>query len=194
MGGRTICAALRGEHRVARKKFGYTLTVVCHILASRSLSTKSRTFAKFILSAFCIGMRSGARSSMPPPHLIYIVADDLGTYDVPFTNSGSEILTPTLSRLANGGLVLDQYYVQPLCTPSRSSFMTGRHPVQLGLQHGVIRCSVPDAVPANETMLPTILRGAGYKTHFLVITQGLNPLDWPQALFSLLRPFSLCSD
>ena len=51
------------------------------------------------------------------PHLIYIVADDLGTFDVPFTGSGSEVSTPTLSRLAGGGLTLDGYYVQPLCTP-----------------------------------------------------------------------------
>ena len=100
-------------------------------------------------------------------HIIWIVADDLGTFDVPFTGSGSEVRTPTLSRLAASGLVLDGYYVQPLCTPSRAAFMTGRHPVQLGLQHGVIRDSVPDSVPANETMLPELLREAGYRTHFV---------------------------
>ena len=48
-----------------------------------------------------------------PPHIVWIIADDLGTFDVPFTNSGSEVLTPTLSRLAAGGLVLDQYCVCP---------------------------------------------------------------------------------
>lgn len=101
------------------------------------------------------------------PHFVWIVADDLGTFDVPFTNSGSEIITPTLSRLAAEGLVLDSYYVQPLCTPSRAAFMTGRHPAQLGLQHGVIRDAVPDAVPANETMLPLLLRAAGYRTHMI---------------------------
>ena len=101
-----------------------------------------------------------------PPHFIWIVADDLGTFDVPFTNSGSEVRTPTLSRLAANGLVLDSYYVQPLCTPSRAAFMTGRHPVSLGLQHGVILDAVPDAVPINETLLPQLLRAAGYKSYF----------------------------
>jgi arylsulfatase B len=105
--------------------------------------------------------------SLPPPHIVYIVADDLGTFDVPFTGSGSEVVTPTLSALAADGLVLDSYYVQPLCTPSRSSFMTGRHPVQLGLQHGVIRDGVPDAVPINETMLPALLKESGFKTYFI---------------------------
>ena len=106
-------------------------------------------------------------NNLPSPHIVWIVADDLGTFDVPFTNSGSEVRTPTLSRLAAAGLVLDQYYVQPLCTPSRAAFMTGRHPVQLGLQHGVIRDADPDAVPANETMLPELLHDAGYHTFFL---------------------------
>jgi arylsulfatase A-like enzyme len=96
------------------------------------------------------------------PHLVWVVADDLGTHDVPFTGTGSEVITPTLSRLAGAGLVLDSYYVQPLCTPTRAAFMTGRHPVSLGLQHGVIRDAVPDAVPINETMLPELLRAAGY--------------------------------
>ena len=106
-----------------------------------------------------------AADDSAPPHLIWIVADDLGTFDVPFTNSGSEVRTPVLSRLAQSGLVLDGHYVQPLCTPSRAAFMTGKHPVQLGLQHGVIRDSVPDAVPIRETMLPKLLQTAGYTCH-----------------------------
>ena len=90
------------------------------------------------------------------PHIVQIVADDLGFNDVPFSGTGSEILAPTLTDLAARGLVLDNYYVQPLCTPTRAAFLTGRHPIQLGLQHGVIRDAVPDAVPINETMLPQV--------------------------------------
>ena len=104
------------------------------------------------------------RTMNPPPHLIFIVADDLGTFDVPFTGSGSEIITPALSQLADRGLVLDHYYVQPLCTPTRAALLTGRHPVQVGLQHGVIRDAVPDALPVNETTLPKLLSAAGYRT------------------------------
>jgi arylsulfatase A-like enzyme len=102
---------------------------------------------------------------MGQPHIIWVVADDLGSFDVPWTGTGSEIRTPHLSQLASSGLVLDSYYVQPLCTPTRAAFLTGRHPVQLGLQHGVIRDAVPDAVPAAEVMLPELLRAGGYATH-----------------------------
>ena len=104
------------------------------------------------------------------PHIVWVVADDLGTFDVPFTGTGSEIRTPHMTQLAASGLVLDHFYAHPLCTPSRAAFMTGRHPAQLGLQHGVIRDSVPDAVPITETMLPELLRDAGYATVAIVTT------------------------
>lgn len=67
-------------------------------------------------------------SETPPPpfqpHLIFILADDQGFRDVGY--HGSEIRTPTLDRLAAEGVKLENYYVQPMCTPSRSQFITGR--------------------------------------------------------------------
>lgn len=58
------------------------------------------------------------------PHLIFILADDQGFRDVGY--HGSEIRTPTLDKLAAEGVKLENYYVQPMCTPSRSQFITGR--------------------------------------------------------------------
>uniref|UniRef100_A0A8C5SL46 Sulfatase N-terminal domain-containing protein n=1 Tax=Laticauda laticaudata TaxID=8630 RepID=A0A8C5SL46_LATLA len=68
-------------------------------------------------------------SETPPlptfqPHLIFILADDQGFRDVGY--HGSEIRTPTLDKLAAEGVKLENYYVQPMCTPSRSQFITGR--------------------------------------------------------------------
>lgn len=62
------------------------------------------------------------RSSQP--HIIFIMVDDQGFRDVGY--HGSEIKTPTLDRLAATGVKLENYYVQPLCSPSRSQLMTGR--------------------------------------------------------------------
>ena len=50
------------------------------------------------------------------PNIIYILADDLGWADVGW--HGSEIKTPNLDKLANGGAKLEQFYVLPVCTPS----------------------------------------------------------------------------
>lgn len=65
-----------------------------------------------------------------PPHIVLIVIDDLGWSDVGF--QGSVIHTPNINKLATEGVILDNYYVQPLCTPTRSTLMTGRYPIHTG--------------------------------------------------------------
>lgn len=59
-----------------------------------------------------------------PPHIIFILTDDQGYHDVGY--HGSDIETPTLDRLAAEGVKLENYYIQPICTPSRSQLLTGR--------------------------------------------------------------------
>uniref|UniRef100_A0A4X2KES3 Sulfatase N-terminal domain-containing protein n=1 Tax=Vombatus ursinus TaxID=29139 RepID=A0A4X2KES3_VOMUR len=63
-------------------------------------------------------------ASPPPPHIIFILTDDQGYHDVGY--HGSDIQTPTLDRLAAEGVKLENYYIQPICTPSRSQLLTGR--------------------------------------------------------------------
>lgn len=60
----------------------------------------------------------------PRPHIIFIMTDDQGFNDIGYHNP--DIHTPTLDRLAAEGVKLENYYIQPICTPSRSQFITGR--------------------------------------------------------------------
>lgn len=62
------------------------------------------------------------------PHVVFILADDFGWYDIGY--HGSEIRTPNLDKLSSRGVRLENYYVQPLCTPSRNQLMTGRYQVR----------------------------------------------------------------
>lgn len=62
------------------------------------------------------------------PNIVFILADDYGWYDVGYHSS--EIRTPNLDKLSAAGVRLENYYVQPVCTPSRNLLMTGRYQVR----------------------------------------------------------------
>lgn len=99
------------------------------------------------------------------PNILLVLVDDLGYNDVGFSQAassfGREWGTPALDALASRGTVLSNYYVQPLCSPTRASLMTARYPHTLGLATGIVANGVPMAVPRNETLLPERLQDLG---------------------------------
>lgn len=96
------------------------------------------------------------------PNIIYILADDLGWKDLGFR--GSEIKTPNLDALAKTGAELQDFYVQPMCTPTRAALMTGRYPLRYGLQTGVIPSGGRYGLATDEWLLPQALKESGYTT------------------------------
>lgn len=62
-----------------------------------------------------------------PPNIVFVLADDLGYNDVSY--HGSEIQTPNLDKLAIEGVRLENYYVQQVCSPTRSQLLSGRYQV-----------------------------------------------------------------
>ncbi|MEJ8847645.1 arylsulfatase [Variovorax rhizosphaerae] len=96
------------------------------------------------------------------PNIVYILADDLGWKDVGF--HGSDIRTPNIDKLAQTGARLEQFYAQPMCTPTRAALMTGRYPLRYGLQTAVILSGHKYGLATDEWLLPQALKGAGYQT------------------------------
>ena len=97
---------------------------------------------------------------MSRPNILYILADDLGWGDV--SCHGSPIRTPNIDRLVQGGVELTQHYVCPMCTPTRTSLLTGRHPGRFG-PHATVPSNAP-VLPDGYPTLATVLRDEGYDT------------------------------
>ena len=97
---------------------------------------------------------------MDRPNILYILADDLGWGDVGF--HGSAIRTPNIDRLAAEGIELSQHYVCPMCTPTRASLLTGRHPGRFG-SHATVPSNAP-VLPDGYPTLAKVLRNHGYDT------------------------------
>jgi arylsulfatase B len=97
------------------------------------------------------------------PNIVYIVADDLGWKDVGF-NGATDIKTPNIDKLAATGARLEQFYAQPMCTPTRAALMTGRYPFRYGLQTAVIPSVSTYGLDTSEWLLPQALKEAGYET------------------------------
>ena len=99
---------------------------------------------------------------------ILIIHTDQQRWDALGANGNREIQTPNLDRLASQGLCFNHHFVQnPVCMPSRVSFLTGLYPSDIGS----LRNGAP--VPQDIVTLPRILRNYGYvsgnvgKLHFL---------------------------
>ena len=95
---------------------------------------------------------TATRAAAQPPNIVYIIADDLGWKDVGF--HGSDIKTPNIDQLAAAGARLEQFYAQPMCTPTRAALMTGRYPFRYGLQTLVIPSGHTYGLPTDEWLLP----------------------------------------
>ncbi|MHC4071029.1 MAG: arylsulfatase B [Planctomycetota bacterium] len=129
-------------------------------------SCTRRDFLKGIgLSAASLAVSQSlglAEASASKPNIVFFLADDLGFKDVGYR--GGKIKTPNIDKLAAEGTLLDQFYVQPVCSPTRSSLMTGRYPMRYGLQVGVVRPWAQHGLPLAERTLAQALKEAGYTT------------------------------
>ena len=92
------------------------------------------------------------------PNIIFITADHL-RYDTLGCTGDPVIKTPAIDQLVSESAFLDNFFVQnPVCSPSRTTFMTGRYP-----RHHGVRWN-GTAVNENEMTLPEFLKRNGYHT------------------------------
>lgn len=134
------------------------------MLAKRIPFPMKRSLLRFLIPIlFGLVLTGPAFADPVRPHIVHIVADDLGWKDVGF-NGCTDIQTPNIDALAKGGARLSQFYAQPMCTPTRAALMTGRYPFRYGLQTAVIPSVSAYGLDTSETLLPQCLKQAGYHT------------------------------
>ena len=94
------------------------------------------------------------------PNIILIITDDQGYGDIGY-NGNPHIKTPNLDLLAANSMRFNNFYVSPVCAPTRSSLLTGRY----SLRTGVTDTYNGGAMMSNdETTLAEILKENNYQT------------------------------
>ena len=103
-----------------------------------------------------------SETELTKPIFVIILVDDLGWNDVGYHNEN--VSTPNIDRLAEAGVELDRFYVNPTCSPTRASLMSG----EFATTHGVdspVQWHSKTGLPLNHRILPQFLKSEGYSTH-----------------------------
>ncbi|MBD5781516.1 sulfatase-like hydrolase/transferase [Pelagicoccus sp. NFK12] len=101
-----------------------------------------------------------AASSSERPHVIVILADDQGWGDLSL-HGNQNLNTPALDRLASQGAQFTNFYVQPVCSPTRAEFLTGRYYPRSGVYS---TGAGGERINADEQLISEVFRDAGYAT------------------------------
>ncbi len=95
-----------------------------------------------------------------PPNVILIITDDQGYGDLGF-HGNPHVQTPVLDKLARESLRLNQFYVSPVCAPTRASMMTGRYSLRTGVRDTYNGGAI---MAPEEVTIAEMLKNAGYRT------------------------------
>jgi arylsulfatase A-like enzyme len=94
------------------------------------------------------------------PNIVIVMTDDQGWGD--FSITGNQNLhTPNIDRLAQDGALFTHFYVTPVCSPTRSEFLTGRYHPRSGVYH---TSEGGERINLDETTIADIFKNAGYVT------------------------------
>ena len=143
--------------------------------------TKTITSIVFVFFIFLLSACNLQHNKHGKPNILFIIADDLGYYDLSCTGS-NYYETPNIDRIAREGMMFTEGYANcQVCSPSRASIMTGKFPARhgitdhLGARSGkewrtwgrhskLLPPEYLHNLPHEYMVLPEALKEAGYKT------------------------------
>ncbi|MBT4911777.1 MAG: sulfatase-like hydrolase/transferase, partial [Gemmatimonadales bacterium] len=122
-----------------------------------------------------LGTCSCTPADPPPLNVVLIVIDDLGWMDSG-TYGSTFYETPNIDRLASEGVRFTDFYTaSSVCSPTRASLMTGKHPARLDLtnwiggeQSGLLdQAEYIRELPLSEVTVGEAFQAAGYQTGYV---------------------------
>ncbi|MBL7139963.1 MAG: arylsulfatase [Planctomycetes bacterium] len=150
----------------------------------RKATLTRRTFLRTVTAAAAaaplVGCAGAGRAAEGAKRLnvLLIMTDDQGWGDLG-CHGNEKIRTPQLDRLASQSVEMTQFYVQPVCAPTRACLMTGRYNYRTGVTDTYLGRAM---MHADEVTLAEMLGRAGYATGIfgkwhLGDTYPLRPID-----------------
>ncbi len=120
----------------------------------------------------CLLAATATHAAVPPPNIVFILADDLGINDLGCYGRADQP-TPNLDRLAAEGMRFTAAYAQPLCSPTRASLLTGKSAARLHITtylpgradaptQMLLHPKIEQQLPLAEQTIPELLASAGY--------------------------------
>jgi len=140
--------------------------------------------------SICIGCKTNkpAQENAPTqakqPNIVVIYTDDLGYGDIG-ANGATEIKTPNIDKLANGGLRFTNGYASSAtCTPSRYALLTGEYPWK-NKRARILPGTAPLIITTAQMTLPKMLKTKGYHTGIVGkwhLGLGTGNVDWNKTI------------
>lgn len=115
---------------------------------------------RYILIVFVVFNSCYSPIENKTPNVIIIMTDDQGFGDLGI-NQNPNIITPNIDKFANKSIQFNNFFVSPVCAPTRSSLMTGRYSLRTGVRDTYNGGAI---MSNNETTIAEILREANYAT------------------------------
>ena len=98
---------------------------------------------RLLTTVSAISAAASAAATASPKHIVFFLIDDYGFGDASYKDAmydGKTAAppTPTIDKLAMAGVRLESYYVNKLCSPTRTALLSGRYAYTIGQDDGVI--------------------------------------------------------
>lgn len=146
-----------------------------HIIASKTC------FVTLILSfafvASCTkpeqGESSEDRAAHQKPNVVLILTDDQGWGDLSY-NGNKNLSTPHIDAIARQGASFSNFYVSPVCSPTRAELLTGRYHLRGGVKS---TSAGGERLDLDETTIAEVFKEAGYQT--AIFGKWHNGMQYP---------------